>query len=282
MQPVRPIERPGPPKPTERDWQNDPLVDLLAGTDLRPRHLAGAEKAFRNAQRDPRDWLFQAMPHGGRVVFEVRGGVGMGDVDRIADSRVDVNASNQPQSDWFQEGPAAATRPRGALFIGYAPLAYLDLGVVGGLQYGNKLLTTGWTQNGVEVDTSAQQRVQAVQFYVQPRLRIYLAPTGPVKPYVFGHAELRVFDSFDIQSGGMLQYPEPPGGLMFGGGGGGGLMFDPGPMIGLFAEGAFTAHAGTRAAPAEPPGGVRPSSVAALPGADGYTIGVVGGLQFRI
>ncbi|MBT3220151.1 MAG: hypothetical protein HN348_13770 [Proteobacteria bacterium] len=259
-----------------------PLSDLLQDTGIKPRHVLGSEKHLRKLQKDPRDWLFAASPHAGRFTVEVRVGVGIGDVDRHADVRVDLEDTVQT-SDWFQEGPTNSARVRGGLYLGYAPTTYLDIGVLTGLQYGVRALTTGWAQisdSGTTVDSSGIQQVQAVQIYVQPRLRAYMVPVGPAKPYAFAGVELRIFDAYKIEQPDELQYPIPPAGLVAGPLGGLGLMIDPGPIVGFFAEGSFTYHLGVRSAAAEK--GSWSGIVETVPMGVHYTIGVAGGVQFRL
>ena len=276
----RPVLR-DPPPPTPRPIDGS-LEAMLEGSTLLPRHVRGSERHFRRSDLDGDAWRFRASPHAGRTIIEARGGIGIGDVDRHADVRVDLTRDLTPTSAWFQEGPLSAQRVRGGVFIGYAPVTWLDFGALVGMQYGNKGLTTGWSIDGVPDDTNSDDVVQAVQFYLQPRLRAYLASVGPVKPFLFGGAEVRIFDKYQIVDPPTVDYPEPPGGYVPSPLGGAGLLIDPGPIVGFFVEGSFAYHLGARAVAAEPPDAVRPPGAPSAPVGDGYTIGVVGGVQFRI
>ncbi|MFT4624659.1 MAG: hypothetical protein ACI8PZ_003318 [Myxococcota bacterium] len=248
-----------------------------------PRHLAGSEGHFRKSGLDARDWMYRAMPHAGRFTFEVRAGLGLGDVDRFADVRVEVDGGRQV-ADWYQEGPDTARRVRGGLFVGYAPYTFLDVGVLVGMQYGGRDLTTGFTRvvDGEVVSSQAtpSPEIQAVQVYLQPRVRGYLAPVGPAKPFVFTGMEVRFFDAYNIEQPDRLVYPVPSGGTMPGWVGGGGLMIDPGPIVGIFFEASYTAHFGGRTRLVQE-GAWRfrtPSPTEAA----GYTVDVSGGVQFRL
>ena len=289
-QPVRPVTPPvGPTNPPvgppvsgdlDVDYDSDPLASLLEGTDVDAKHVAGSEKHFRKSRLDARDWMFKASPHAGRVIVEVRGGYGIGDVSRSADVRVDLDSAGNKTSYWFQEGPEASQAPRGGLAIGYAPLTFLDITAAFSMQYGQKSITTGWTQNGGGGQNFARASVNAVQGDVLGRLR-FIVPTGPVKPYAFAGGGVRFWDGYEIQ-GDDIDYDEPPGGYMFSGLGGAGLMFDAAPIVGFFVEGAYTQHVGVRAANAQKSDGAAPSVLPPAAAWNSYTIAIEGGIQFRL
>jgi hypothetical protein len=265
------------------DYETAELEVLLAATGVYPRHLLGSEGNFRKQELDARDWLHKMSPHAGRFTVEVRTGVGIGDVDRTADVRIDIDESGNQVGDnpWFQEGPTSGSKVRGGLYFGYAPITMLDLGMLVGLQYGARHLTTGWFDAATgQEDEADLQTVQSVQVYLQPRVRAYLVPVGPAKPYLVAGAELRMFDRWQIQQPEGITYPIPPGGLSAGPMGGGGLMIDPGPIVGFFAEGTFSYHLGLRGGPAED--GEWNGTVEDVPLGTRTTVGVVGGVQFRI
>lgn len=245
------------------------------------RHVAGSEEHFKNSGLDPRDWVFEAMPHAGRVIFEMRAGLGLGDTDRGADIRVQLNGDSEVLVPWYQEGPVSARRPRGSIFLGYAPTTFLDVGVLLGLQYGHRQFTTGYARAvPLDVKSSGQRVVDAIQFYVQPRLRAYLVPVGPAKPYLVSGADIRVFDAYDLEQPPNFSYPIPPGGVVPGWIGGAGMLIDPSPIVGFFFEGNYTQHFGPRSELGTT-GVWTFETVAPLSGVQ-YTIGLVGGIQFRI
>ncbi len=281
------LDDPVEPDPKVRTAGGDerPLETLLAGTDVAPRHVLGAESSLRKSGKDPRDWMFEKSPHGGRFTMDIQAGLGIGDIERGADLRVTFDEEGTQTEEWYQEGPFYARRPRGALFLGYAPSAWVDFGLLAGVQYGNRVLTTGYARalpdGTTEVTTNAAQDLQAVQVLFQPRARLYVVPTGPVKPYLATGPEFRVFDGYKIQQStdGPI-YPVPPGGVMYGWNGAGGLMIDPGPIIGFFAEGSYSRMFGLRSGPAQ--AGAWSSPPPAPPIPTHQTIAIVGGVQFRI
>jgi hypothetical protein len=166
----------------------------------------------------------------------------------------------------------------------------IDIGVMGALQWGERktttaVLTGSSTSTGFvqQPNPTPLQSAEAVQLLLQPRVRGYLVPMGPAKPFLVTGAEIRVFNSYLVEQPANLLYPVPTGGVVPGWVGGGGLMIDPGPIVGIFAEGTYTAHFGSRAIYSAP--------VAATPWPHGalqelpyakYTVGITGGVQFRL
>jgi hypothetical protein len=251
-----------------------------------PRHLKGSEGHFQKSGLDARDWIYRAMPHAGRFTMELRGGMGIGDVDRFADVRV-VRRSGAQVDQWFREGPTSAKRVRGSVFIGYAAATWIDFGVLGGVQYSERDVTSGVVREQAEQtgerttqEVDRETGIQAVLGYVQPRVRTYLVPVGPAKPFVFVGADFRMFDLYKLEQPNGAVYPVPPGGLVPGVALGGGLMIDPGPIVGMFVEGGLTLHQGERSAAITSSDWSHPVRTA-LP-ADESTRHVVGGFQFRL
>ncbi|MFT7519441.1 MAG: hypothetical protein ACI9MC_001582 [Kiritimatiellia bacterium] len=280
-----PDKLPEPPPPDPRpDPQPKPVVDgdldsRLAGTDVLERHLIGSTQQFLNSGEDVRDWVFKARPHAGRTIIEVRGGVGIGDVDRVAVVRTQVDGANQIR--WFMEGPVPGQAVRGELFVGYAPSTWVDLGVLVGLQYGKRTLDSGWSDTTGD-GRQSEDLVQAVQFNIQPRLRLYPVRIGAAKPYIAVGVGLRVFDGWRIQEVQNVTYAQPPGGITGGPAGAVGLLIDPAPIVGIFVEGGIVKHMGLRAIHAQNDPSLRPTGAPAPQETTGYTIGVVGGVQFRL
>jgi hypothetical protein len=257
------------------------------GTEEVPaRYAAGVEDRFRASGLSADEWLARTTPHAGRVLFEVRAGVGGGDVDRAADVRVQA-VEGAATGSWYSEGPAAGRRPRADVFVGYAPLAAIDVGVLAGVQYGHRVVGTrviSVSSEGdlVSTDPSGPFEVQAVQVYVQPRIRLFPVPLGPVKPYLLTGMDFRVFDDYEIVQPESLRYPQPLGGLIPGWHGGAGLMFDPVPTVGAFVEGGYTRHFGAFSAAQEITVGDWTQNTPAPQVTQRITLSLVGGLQFRI
>jgi len=278
--------QPAPPQPRVTggrvDYSQTDIRTVLEGTGLRYRHILGAEGNLRNSGMDPRDWLYKATPHGGRLVVEPRIGLGIGDVDRQADVRVEIT-DGAKTGEWYQEGPVAARRIRGGLFVGYAPVAYFDFGAMVGLQYGKRYFTTGYFRAvGANTDEAASEllSVDAIQFIVQPRARAYIVPTGPAKPFLFIGGDIRMFDNYQIAQPPDVTYPVPVGGVVPGFVAGGGLLIDPSPIVGFFVEGSYIRHFGLRAAAADYLDWAY--SKPAAPIGSESTISLIGGVQFRL
>ncbi|MCA9492902.1 MAG: hypothetical protein KC621_23380 [Myxococcales bacterium] len=264
-----------------------PLGPILEDTGVHERHLLGSEQAFRKSGLDPRDWVFKQTPHAGRLTVQVGAALGIGDVDRKATTLVLLQDGNQIDS-IYEEGPDAARRVRGDVFVGYAPATMVDLGVTLGLQYSGRDILFQRVDRDVDGTERPQAAVpsdtlQAIQFYMQPRVRAYIVPLGPAKPYLFTGLDVRFQDRYRVQNQG-LQYALPdtawvtPGWV-----GGGGLMIDPGPIVGLYVEGSYIRHFGPQA------GITRQTSLAAwnppytaVPETYHMTIGLGGGVQFRL
>jgi hypothetical protein len=278
--PVTPAPAPTPLRTLDRSEMT--IDEILQDTGVELKHVNGAEKHLKASGLDPRDWVYKFTPHAGRVVVEVRGGVANGDVDRAADLRIALVDGEQVSS-WYQESPAAASRLRGALYFGYAPFAAMDFGVVIGIQYGFRALTTGWSVNtdtGIEEAVSDVSIVQAAQGYVQPRARAYLVHLGPLKPYLVVGADFRVLDKYDLDQPDGLQYPSPPASSYPGLMAGGGLLLDPSPIVGVFVESSYSQYFGTRSALVQ--NGDWEGTVPAPRGYGQNAIAVVAGLQFRM
>jgi len=248
-----------------------------------PRHLVGSKRHFEKLGVDARDWMYRAMPHAGRFTMEIRGGIGSGDVDRAADVRVIVENGGQVV-DWYREGPGAARRARGEIFIGYAPTSWFDFGLVAGLQYGERDLTSGVVRNADDLvpdqSVSSSPDIQAVQALVAPRVRFYPVPVGPAKPFLYAGVEFRMFDEYNLQQPAVVTYPTPPGGVMPGLSGGAGLMIDPGPIVGFFFEWGYTFHLGERSEVIST--GPWPYRVREPSAFNRSTQHFIGGVQFRL
>lgn len=270
-----PVETPTPPGGT--------VAERLAKADLEPRHIVGVKKSFETTELTPLAWLYSKTPHSGRLIVEIRGGLGIGDTDRHADLRVALENTDDglvQVADWYQEGPQVNRRLRGELYVGYAPTAALDIGAQLGLQYGHRSVSTGFTIDGEQNVQPQSDEVQAVQFAIKPIVRVYPVAIGIAKPFLYAGADLRIFDNYKIEPAENLVFPEPIGGLIPGVIGGGGIMIDPGPIVGFFLEGSYTRHFGVRAGPAGQ--GTPIGNTPTAPDGDHQTIGVTAGVQFRL
>ena len=263
----------------------DTVEERIEGTGVRKRRLAGSVRHFMKSGMDPRDYLYRAMPHAGQLILEARAGFGMGDVDRQVLLRIEEQEGALNNA-WYREGPAAASNFQGSAYIGFAPVTVLDIGVLVGFQYANRVYDTGTItlDNLGDFDrrmVRAPDVVQALDIIVQPRLRLYVVPVGPAKPYIVGGAELKVFNDYQ----GNDTFIVPAGGWIQGAVGGGGVLIDPGPVVGLFAEGTYARHFGDRSATIT---GTSNGSWDWADGEDppaasnGATVAITGGVQFRL
>lgn len=242
------------------------------------RYLAGSRAAFEASGLSVDEWIDEAVPHAGRLVLEVRGGVGVGDVGRAADVHVDLDASLSNAQDWFQESPSAGAGVQLALAAGYAPLTWLEITLGLGVQTGHRRVGTTWSIDGVLQDQGAAKG-SATQLLIEPRGR-FILPTGTVKPYALAGTQIRMFDQYQIDSSD-VGYPEPPGGTFVAPVIGAGWMVDPSPLLGVFLEGTFAYHLGLRSAAAEL-GGAPPADRPPIDTFRGYTVGVAAGAQVRL
>ena len=278
-QPAQPVvQLDGPPQPNP-----GPIGSLGEETGVFPRHVRGSDKHYEKSGQDPRDWVYKNMPHAGRVAFEIRAGLSLGDNDRTSDIRVELRDGNKQSASFYQEGPRYSRRPQGGIYLGYAPATMVDIGVAGGLQWGHRSFTTGWkrvSQTNPGSAISDPRSGDQVMFYVQPRVRGYLVPVGAAKPYLVTGIDLRVFDGYDLEQPDGFEYPVPPGGVVPGWVGGGGLMIDPSPIAGFFFETAYALYFGPRASAAV--SGTWSHEALEVPTGVGYNVGLTGGVQIRI
>ncbi|MCO4743289.1 MAG: hypothetical protein KC912_00780 [Proteobacteria bacterium] len=270
-QPVAPAPVPAPVATDVPSPAGTSLEKRLEGSSIRRRHLTGNLDSFMRFEGEPEEWAYRMTPHAGRVFIELRGGYAMGDIHRRADVRLN---GTDPVTEWYQEGPEPGTGGRGGLYAGYSPITFMDVGLLVEFQAGMKTLSTGFGS-----DSPATSQGSAMLGIVQPRVRFYAAPLGPVKPALFVGAEFQVFDAYRIDPN-PNQFPEPIGGVVPGVVGGGGLVIDPAPIIGIVLEAAYTQHFGARAGAAED--GRRPDGAPSAPTGQFRTLAFSGGLQFRI
>jgi len=262
-----------------------PIAELIDGTGVKRRYLVGAEGHFKRSGLDPRDYLYEATPHAGRVTIEVRAGFGSGDINRRARLRAELIDDEQTRS-WYREGPDTGQSFRGEFVLGYAPVTVLDIGMLVGLQYGERIVNTGTyaitSSTAQVVRQSDGRQTLALNVYLQPRMRLFLVPFGPAKPFVVGGGEFRFIDGYSVAAGSVT-YPTPEPGIVPGAFGGAGMMIDAGPIVGLFAEATYTAHFGPRSVPSEGTrGGQWTYSEDPFPESQRSTVAINGGVQFRL
>jgi hypothetical protein len=208
---------------------------------------AGAYRRYAQSGLSAQDWLRTARVRSGKVFFELVGGWAAGDTDRGYGVRLRL----QPAGAGFErvgtrtwEGDGAGTGFNGALHVGYAPAWFLDTALGVGVQQGRKHLDTGWECLDAMCDPSSGEDrpapVAAVQFLIEPRVRVYPVATGVVKPYLLAACTLRVYDGFTVPDLDQVDYPNASGGAAFGPTGGLGVAIDAVSPLSIFVEAPYT------------------------------------------
>jgi hypothetical protein len=190
---------------------------------------------YRRSGKSQQEWLTRARIRTGAGIVELHLGAVLGDVDRRYDARVAVERNNQGtldvldiyQRDGFVNGIGYTI---GAA-VGYVPLYWLEVGLLGGIQLGDKQLSTGWEQQiaGELIDSDVEvfDPAAATMALIEPRARIYLSAAGVVKPYLLAAVDLRVYDGYQAPDLTEIDYPDRSGGYSLGPTLGLGLAFDP-------------------------------------------------------
>ena len=201
---------------------------------------------YDNSPLTPKDWLAEQRVRTHNLIVNFSSGVAFGDVTRRYDIRVgyyqDKNTLikyGQYEYDTFHYDSGF----QATIGIGFAPAWWLEMALHGGVMLGSKELSTGWEQRHVDnisevlmEDELAQIPVTAAVAQIEPILRWYMVPTGPVKPYVLTGASIRIFDGYQVPDLENVDYPDRPGGVHIGAMAGGGIAFDSLSPVSVFAE----------------------------------------------
>ena len=218
-----------PPDASEQERAQGPMP--RAWYALPPR----SQTRFVVSGMEWREWRRQKALRTGRFEVGLLGGMSFGDISRRYDVRV---ALNEPVAGQFEAIGSYEHQDfevdrgfSGGLWLSFAPAWWLDVGVVAGLQTGEKRLSTGWEQyvDG-ELFTDPQSVTHdpalAVMGHVEPRLRLFFAPLGTVKPYVSAGGSFRVLDGYSAPDLATVEYADLPGSVDTALTVGGGLSFD--------------------------------------------------------
>ena len=152
---------------------------------------------------------------------EFHGAALFGSVNRIYDVRVSVLqsalVSDETHADLQLGSTSRKASPRAAwaagASIGYIPLWFLGFRAAGGLQVG-KQLTVGSSTWRLMRSALRRQRPPTTPtspVTVEPRLRWYVVPAGPVKPYALTAASLRFYDGYGVEDNDAVNYPDRAG-----------------------------------------------------------------------
>ncbi len=203
------------------------------------------EQDYYDSNLMPDEWLRQRRIRAQNVTFELHAGLALGDVARSYDTRVGFLPDAETIFDIYEYDtffPGTGTMVGGA--IGFSPLWWLELGVYGGAIIAPKELSTGWqmqdSDGKVLQDDDFQQVVSSVSGHIEPRIRLYTVPSGPIKPYALVGGYFRIYDSYTVPDAPTVNYSNQPGGLHYGVTAGGGLAFDSAGPVGVFLEVPWT------------------------------------------
>lgn len=203
------------------------------------------EQDYYDSQLMPDEWLRLRRIRSMNVIFELNAGLALGDVARSYDTRVGFLPDAQTIFDIYEYDtffPGTGTMVGGG--IGFAPLWWLELGIYGGAIIAQKELSTGWQMQDADgsilQEDSFQQIVSSVSGHIEPRIRLYAVPSGPIKPYALVGGYFRIYDSYTVPDAPTVNYSNQPGGLHYGVTAGGGLAFDSAGPVGVFLEVPWT------------------------------------------
>jgi len=222
--------------------------DAAAKADEQLRRNRGLPPAlwerYKASGMSYRDWKDDALVRAGCLIVELHAGAVFGDVERTYDSRVAFDQVDDGsgeeifeeigtyQYDAFVRGSAFSA----GASVGFVPLWWLEISVYGGAEIGRRKLSTGWEQyytaeygedEVVDASSDSYGPVPSTMAVIQPRVRLYTLPSGPVKPYGLAGVQMRFYDAFnDRQLQGDVDYRTREGGVGVGITAGGGIAFD--------------------------------------------------------
>jgi hypothetical protein len=228
-----PVKPKAPPKTLEDDTR-------LKGL---PKKL---QDDYLNSPFSIEEWLKVQRIRANNVLVEIHLGVSFGDVVRRYDTRIGLTPQLQTYGiyeydSWISGVPGVNMGGS----IGYAPTWWLETSIYGGVVLYQKELSTGWEvqeQAGIviEDDEVTYDPTTSAVGHIEPRIRLYMAPSGPVKPYILGAAFIRIFDGYNPPNLEAVEYSPRPGGVHVGATGGIGLAFDSYSPVGVFLEVPYT------------------------------------------
>ena len=248
------------PSITEAQPKVDPKVVYINPDPVKPKappktldddtRLRGLSKKlqddYMNSPFEVSEWLKVQRIRANNVLVEIHLGVSFGDVVRRYDTRIGLTPQLQTYGiyeydSWISGGPGVNMGGS----IGYAPTWWLETSIYGGVVLYQKELSTGWEvqeEPGVviEDDEVNYDPTTSAVGHIEPRIRLFMAPSGPVKPYILGSAFIRIFDGYNPPNLEAVEYSPRPGGVHVGATGGIGLAFDSYSPVGVFLEIPYT------------------------------------------
>jgi len=248
------------PAITEVQPRQDPKVVYINPEPIKPQakpksldddtRLKGLPKKLQddylNSPFGITEWLKVQRIRANNVLVEIHLGVSFGDVVRRYDTRIGLTPQLQTYGiyeydSWISGGPGVNMGGS----IGYAPTWWLETSIYGGVVLYQKELSTGWEVQEeagivIEEDEVNYDPTTSAVGHIEPRIRLYMAPSGPVKPYILGAAFIRIFDGYNPPNLDAVEYSPRPGGVHVGATGGIGLAFDSYSPVGVFLEIPYT------------------------------------------
>ncbi len=271
----------GLPDPADDALEDEePVKPVVIEDELMPRMIAGSRAAYDARTVRAEEWYTKRTPHAGRVIIELRGGIGHTDVNRYAVSLGAPDGNGDLTTTVWFEGPTAGVGGRIGAFLGYAPLTFFDFGVMAGAWIAEDTITLGYMANGAAPELGEPATFAVARPYVQPRVRFWFVPTGPVKPYLAAGVELSFVALWKFAAETTEPFQRPNGGMITSPTGALGVGFDPHPNVGILVEGAFQYHLGPLGRNRN--GGELLGDPPALSAPVGFTIVPEIALQFRL
>jgi hypothetical protein len=251
-----------------------------ASDELPPRLFAGARGSYEAREGEAGAWYKRHAPHAGRFIVELRGGLAYGDVKRRLLTMGALDDQQQLTAVLWEEGPVQGLGGLFELGLGYAPVTFLEIGVVGGMRFVRDEIAIGYMNEGQTPTFGDLTAFDVVRPYVQPRVRAYPVHLGIAKPFVVVGGRFEFVKAWRFNTGTAQPFPRPPGGVLYGIVSGLGLVVDPVPRLGIVIESTLTYNLGTlsnvRLA------GTLVGDPPLPPAGKGWSLDVVVGLQLRL
>ena len=194
----------------------------------------------------PEDWIKEQRIRTHNLIVSTCFGVSFGDVTRRYDQRVGFFEIDNElvqfasyESDMF----FVDTGFEASWNLGFSPTWWLETSIHGGVLLASKELSTGWELIDYDDTTvirdsseTTQTPIESATGILEPMLRFFLIPSGPVKLYLMTGGYIRIFDEYVVPDFDSDYYRDRPGGVHFGAMGGGGLAFDSLSPVSVFVE----------------------------------------------
>ncbi len=188
------------------------------------------------------EWMVARRVRQRAFSVEVQGGLGRGDTDRSYDVRVALDdATLAAKGVYSYDTLLPGQWPQVMGGIGFNPTPWIEVGVLGGIQYGQKYLTAGWERYDedntlVTRDADAYEPVPAVSAVIEPRLRLYPLMVGYFKPFFTLGYNVRIMDDYEVPDLSTVDFPDTPGRVIHGLTVGVGAMIDVHPRIAIVLD----------------------------------------------